>query len=134
MHLTRCEATGTALLGGFAILLNGKAMACQAIDYRFDSCCCNEKRKTVPVCCERWLMPYCSHNMVHGSSQGGCGCSERRRRFLAESNCSQGRRKIKGRVATRDERNATLQKRHHWEIQTDRNRRLWITRERGSQG
>ena len=68
----------------------------------------NKKRKTVPVCCERWLMPHSQENVVHGGSQGGSGCLERRRRFLAESNCSQGRRKIKGRVATCDERNAAL--------------------------
>ena len=48
MHLTRCEATGTALLSGFTILHNGNAIAVQAIDYRFNSCYCTQKAKDCP--------------------------------------------------------------------------------------
>jgi len=70
--------------------------------------------KTASVACQRCLIQHTSVNVVHGSSQGGSGCLERRRNGLATVNCSQGRRKIKGRVAGYDMGKATHSKTQHW--------------------
>ena len=54
--------------------------------------------------------------MVQWRPQAKVVCSERLRKFLAELNCSQGRRVIEGRLARCDSENAITLIRQHWKL------------------
>lgn len=62
LHLTRCGATGAALLSRFAAIK--LVFDFGSKQHRF------KKRKTAPVCYERCLMPESKDNQAYEGSQG----------------------------------------------------------------
>ena len=68
LHLTKCGATGAALLSRFAAIK--LAFDFGSKQHRF------KKRKSAPVRYERCLMPESKDNQVCKSSQGWSSCSE----------------------------------------------------------
>lgn len=86
-HLGRLQCSSLVERKSFKLLVAGSS---PVID---------KTQSSAPVLCERCLILYSQENTVCPRPQAKDTCSARRRSFLAEANCSQGRRNRNGRLA-----------------------------------